>query len=164
MKNSIYLLLFICSSSLFAQDYERYKKLLDTTISSEHLGFDKNVTITVPFEWQKDVKIIETLEKEITTHYGSPLEFSLGILNGKGWYFYNEKEYEKAIDAWKLMLKSYPNFSEEYLYILYAQIELKQDTSETIEKFHQSLDKKTEIYSETERDELIQEIDSLQEQ
>ena len=60
------------------------------------------------------------------------MEFSLGILNGKGWYFYNEKEYEKAIEAWKILIDSYPNFSEGYLYIMDAQIQLNQDISETV--------------------------------
>lgn len=56
MKKTVYflLLIFIFSNNLFGQDYERYKKLLDTTITSKHLGFDKNITITVPFEWQKN--------------------------------------------------------------------------------------------------------------
>jgi enterochelin esterase-like enzyme len=57
MKKTVYLLLLIliCSTNIFGQDYERYKKILDTTITSKHLGFDKNITITVPFEWQKDL-------------------------------------------------------------------------------------------------------------
>ena len=37
------------------QKYERYKKWLDTTLISKHLGFNKNISITVPIEWQKNL-------------------------------------------------------------------------------------------------------------
>lgn len=111
---------------------------------------------------QKDLKIISSLEEEIERKYGVPLEFSLGILNGKGWYFYNEGEYDKAIEAWGLLLKSYPNFSEGYLYILEAQIQLNKDYSETEKKFIDSI-AKSNIYSESEKKELIQELKKLKE-
>lgn len=109
---------------------------------------------------QKDLNIINSLEEEIIINYGNRLEFSLGILNGKGWYFYNEKEYEKAIEAWELLIKSYPNFSEVYLYIIDAQIQLNQDFSETIKEFNKSL-AKSDIYSENEQKELIKELESF---
>jgi hypothetical protein len=109
---------------------------------------------------QKDLKIIDTLEEEIIINYGNRLEFSLGVLNGKGWYFYNEKEYGKSIEAWGLLIKSYPNFSEGYLYIMDAQVQLNQDISETIEKFNTSL-AKSDLYSETEKKELIKAIEDL---
>jgi predicted alpha/beta superfamily hydrolase len=109
---------------------------------------------------QKDLKIIDTLEEEIIINYGNRLEFSLGVLNGKGWYFYNEKEYRKSIEAWGLLIKSYPNFSEGYLYIMDAQVQLNQDISETIEKFNTSL-AKSDLYSETEKKELIKAIEDL---
>lgn len=106
---------------------------------------------------QKDVSIIPSLRKEIKANYGSQLEFSLGILNGKGWFFYNEEEYEKAIESWEILLSTYPNFTEGYLYIMDAQIQLKQDTSQTIERFKNSL-VKSGIYSEAEKQELMQEL------
>ncbi|MFT6856569.1 MAG: hypothetical protein ACJA0X_002549 [Cyclobacteriaceae bacterium] len=109
---------------------------------------------------QKDLNIINALEEEIIAKYGNRLEFSLGILNGKGWYFYNEKEYENAIKAWRLLIKSYPNFSEGYSYIMDAQVQLNQDISETIEKFNESL-AKSDIYSEKEKEELKKEIEDL---
>jgi hypothetical protein len=109
---------------------------------------------------QKDLNIINALEEEIIAKYGNRLEFSLGILNGKGWYFYNEKEYENAIKAWRLLIKSYPNFSEGYWYIMDAQVQLNQDISETIEKFNESL-AKSDIYSEKEKEELKKEIEDL---
>jgi tetratricopeptide (TPR) repeat protein len=109
---------------------------------------------------QKDLKIINALEEEIIINYGNRLEFSLGILNGKGWYFYNEKEYAKAIEAWEFLIESYPNFSEGYLYIMDAQVQLNQNISETIETFNTSL-AKSDLYSETEKKELIKEIEDL---
>lgn len=109
---------------------------------------------------QKELNIIHSLEMEIQSSYGSRLEFSLGILNGKGWYFYNEGQFEKAIEAWELLMHSYPNFSEGYLYILDAQIQLKKDYSETMQKFNASL-AKSNFYSEQERDELVQELENM---
>lgn len=109
---------------------------------------------------QKDLQIIDSLNKEIVSHYGCSLEFSLGILNGKGWYFYGEKEYDKAIEAWRLLLNSYPNLSEGYLYIIDAQVQLQQDASKTIEEFNRSL-ARSEIYTDQEKKELIQELESL---
>lgn len=109
---------------------------------------------------QKDLKIMDSLKEEITTYYGSSLEFSLGILNGKGWYFYNEKEYGKAIEAWRLLVKSYPNFSEGFLYIIDAQVQLNQDVSKTIKEFNESL-AKSKIYSGNEKKELIMELESF---
>lgn len=110
---------------------------------------------------QKDLKIINSLEEEIIANYGSRLEFSLGILNGKGWYFYNEKEYEKAIEAWQLLMKYYPNFSEGYLYIMYAQVQLNEDISKTIKKFNLSL-AKSNMYSKKEKNELVEEVENLE--
>lgn len=43
------------TSNLFGQNYESYKKLEDTTLTSKHLGFDKDITITVPVAWRKDL-------------------------------------------------------------------------------------------------------------
>lgn len=78
MTNKTFTLLFICTlltTSLFGQNYERYKKLKDTIIVSKYLGFEKKISVTVPIEWQKD------LEQNF------PLIIVFGVLNGKGWYF-----------------------------------------------------------------------------
>lgn len=109
---------------------------------------------------QEDLSIISVLEDEIAAIYGNRIEFSLGILNGKGWYFYNEEEYDKAIEAWGLLMQSYPNFSEGYLYIMDAQVQLNQDISETVQKFNESL-ATSDIYSKTEKNELMKEIEGL---
>ncbi|KXH79062.1 alpha/beta hydrolase-fold protein [Chryseobacterium kwangjuense] len=109
---------------------------------------------------QKDLKIKSLLEKEIVSNYGVNLNFSLGILNGKGWYFYNEKQYEKAVQAWKILLDSYPNFSEAYLCIIKAQIQLKQNYSNTIKEFRKSL-ADSEFYTEKEKKNLEAELQEI---
>ncbi len=57
MKKSVILILSmgLLSSGLSGQNYERYKALPDTSISSKYLGFTKNISVTVPLEWQKDL-------------------------------------------------------------------------------------------------------------
>ncbi|PIE50721.1 MAG: hypothetical protein CSA38_01780 [Flavobacteriales bacterium] len=107
---------------------------------------------------QNDLHIFNSLEKEITTIYGKKIAFSLGILNGKGWFFYNEKEYEKAIEAWRILVNSYPNFSEAYLYIIDAQIQLKKEISQTVKEFNKSISE-SDIYSEEEKSKLIKELE-----
>lgn len=109
---------------------------------------------------QKELFLYNSLNSEIKNHYGSNIVFSLGILNGKGWFFYSEEEYMKAIEAWEILMKSYPNFSEGYLYIIDAEIQLKKDISKTIERFHLSLTKST-IYSPKEKEDLIRELEEL---
>lgn len=109
---------------------------------------------------QKELSIIDSLEKDIQSHYGSRLEFSIGTLNGKGWYFYNEGQFKKAIEAWELLLRSYPNFSEAYVYIIDAQIQLKENYAQTITRFETSL-VKSNLYSDTEKDELRQELNTM---
>lgn len=56
-KNFVFLIILTLSTStLFAQNYERYKKLKDTIINSTNLGFDKKISVLVPIEWQKKTK------------------------------------------------------------------------------------------------------------
>jgi tetratricopeptide (TPR) repeat protein len=109
---------------------------------------------------QTDLSIISDLDDMILAHYGCPLPFSLGVLNGKGWFFYNEKEYEKAIEAWEILMEYYPNYSEGYLYIIDAKMELNQDLSSSIEDFKASL-LKSNLYTENEKNELRQLIENI---
>lgn len=100
------------------------------------------------------------LEAEITAHYGTSLDFALGILNGKGWTFFNEGAFENAVKTWKLLLNNYPNFSEAYLYMLEAEIALKSNHNPTIEAFHLSLEN-SKLYSDAEKQELLIELERL---
>lgn len=109
---------------------------------------------------QKDLGIKTALDKEIVSHYGAPLNFSIGILNGKGWYFYNEKDYAKAIKAWEILVNSYPNFSQGYLAIVKAQIKLKQNYDATLVKFKNSLSN-SEMYKENEKEGLMKELKEI---
>lgn len=109
---------------------------------------------------QKDIAIKMALDNEIVSKYGTKISFSLGTLNGKGWYFNNEKQYSKAIQAWKVLLESYPNFSEAYLYIAKAQAQLKQNNSEAVREFKKSL-LNSEFYSEKEKKELLKELQEM---
>lgn len=106
---------------------------------------------------QTDLSIKPSLDKEILSNYGVHLNFSLGILNGKGWFFYNEKQYDKAIQAWKILTDSYPNFSEAYLNIIKAKILLHQDYSATVKEFNISL-ANSEFYKEKEKKDLEMEL------
>lgn len=107
-----------------------------------------------------DATILDSLSGNIIAYYGQQLNFSLGVLNGKGWYFYGEEQYESAIKSWELLLNFYPNFSEGYLFILDAQIKMKKEYSETIYRFNASLSS-SNMYSEKEKDELRLELKKL---
>ncbi len=109
---------------------------------------------------QKDLADKPLFEKEIAAVYGTKIGLPLGVLNGKGWYFYSENQYEKAIEAWQLLLEDYPNFSEAYLYIIEAQIQLNQPFANTIKEFESSL-KASTFYSVEEKTELETELQEL---
>jgi predicted alpha/beta superfamily hydrolase len=113
---------------------------------------------------RNETKTIDSLgffTEQMNLHYGAPLKFSLGTLNGKGWYFFNEGEYKKAIQAWEKMMEFYPNFSEGYLYMIYALKELKQDYSSVYKKLEQGLTT-TRFYTEDELKDLKAEIKELE--
>ncbi len=103
---------------------------------------------------------IHELEANIKNHYGKPLRFSLGLLNGKAWEHFNNAEYDKAIDAWNLLLENYPNFSETYLYIMESKLNLSQDVSAIASEFKRNLSSSC-VYTEAEKSELLDEFDSL---
>jgi tetratricopeptide (TPR) repeat protein len=99
----------------------------------------------------------EEAQAAIRSHYGVPIALSLGTLNGKGWSYFNEQKYEKAITVWEELLEEYPSFSEGYLFIAEAQKELKQSYESTLAKFKTSLARST-FYTEDERTELLEEL------
>lgn len=110
---------------------------------------------------QKDLSILPSLEAEILAAYGHPLAFSLGTLNGKGWYFYNEGALQLAIEAWQQLLVYYPNFAEAHLYILDAQQKLKLDTAKTEQLFLSSY-ANSAFYTAEEKSELLAEFEQMQ--
>lgn len=109
---------------------------------------------------QNELSIKTSLEQEILPNYGMNLNFSLGILNGKGWHFYNEKQYDKAIQAWQILMDTYPNFSEGYLNIINAQIKSNKSYLKTAEHFKKSLSE-SEFYTEKQKKDLEEEIKEI---
>jgi len=97
---------------------------------------------------------------EIEQHYGTPIAFSLGALNGKGWSFYTEGEFEKAIEAWSLLLSYYPDFSEAYLSIAYAEKDLGRPVAATLTEFQKKLSSDT-FYTADEKLEMMKECELL---
>lgn len=110
----------------------------------------------------KKTSTIHSLENDISNHYGCNLRFDLGVLNGKGWYFYNASEFRQAIMAWEILIENYPNFSAAYLYIMDAQIRLNINTDKTENDFKNSLIN-SKIYSEKEKQELLKEMKEMKE-
>ena len=110
----------------------------------------------------KDVGQLITQSANIRQHYGSDFNFGLGVLNGKGWYFYNEGEFDLAIAAWREMLSAYPSFSEGYLYIFYAEQEMEKNTDKTVSDLKASL-QVSRFYSEAEKLEILAEVEKPKE-
>lgn len=106
----------------------------------------------------KDIDQLVVASENIENHYGQELRPSIGVLNGKGWEFYNDKEYQKAITIWEILMKEYPGFSEGLLNIYWAQEELKLDTKQTKERLIENL-KQSEFYSESEKKEILKEVE-----
>jgi tetratricopeptide (TPR) repeat protein len=103
----------------------------------------------------------KSLEKKVETEYGAPLCFSLGILNGKGWNYFGLERYEKAIEAWEIMMEKYPNFSEGYLYIMEARKFLKSDSKRERNLFLASLERSS-FYSPSEKADLLKELERIE--
>jgi len=105
-----------------------------------------------------DAKELELIAENIQNHYGEKMHLSIGVLNGKGWGLFGEKEYKKAIQAWELLLKEYPNFADAYWGIIDAQKELKIDTNATIRAFKKCL-ADYDYYTPEEKEEMLKELE-----
>ncbi len=155
-------LLFIKAYEFKEADHNATPGLLITTALYQIFEDWSNIQSKYISNKQKKLNTKSLLEKEIFSNYGVNINLSLGILNGKGWYLYNEKEYAKAIQAWEILLDTYPNFSEAYLYIIKAQIQLKQGYTETAQKFTKSI-ANSEFYSKKRKKELEIELKEITE-
>jgi tetratricopeptide (TPR) repeat protein len=111
-------------------------------------------------EQNKSVGIIDELKQKIKTHYGTSLSFSLGILNGKGYAFYNKNDYANALLAWQQLVKQYPNFVQGYLNIAKCQKALKQSTEQTIKDFKANL-QQSSIFTAEQKAGLLKEAADL---
>ncbi len=110
---------------------------------------------------QQEANSLSALTAKITEHYQASLNFSLGMLNGKGWDYYNDGLYEKAIAAWEMLLQSYPNFAEAYLYIADARKQSGKEFKDILKKFDSAL-KNSVMYSPEEKTDLNNERNALQ--
>lgn len=107
------------------------------------------------------VEQMEDFELKIASHYGTSFSFSIGVLNGKGWYLYGENEFDLAIAAWQQLVKYYPNFSEAYLSMIDADLQKSGTINQQLKKqFLSSLEKST-LYTDEEKQELLDELDEL---
>ena len=105
--------------------------------------------------------LMEPLMNDNAVHYGADFPFSLGILNGKGSNYFFEEDYPKAIEVWNYMMQFYPNFSEGWLYIAECKMAVGQNWDAEREKFLNSISD-SEIYSDTEKAELMDYLKELQ--
>lgn len=86
-----------------------------------------------------DLDSLQTYIAAIQNHYGATLVPGLGILNGKGWAFFNRGMYTEAIAAWELMLRYYPNYTDGYAFVMEAQDKLGLDYQPTLKRLRASL-------------------------
>jgi tetratricopeptide (TPR) repeat protein len=101
---------------------------------------------------------IEKLQHKVKKHYGENLTFSLSVLYGIGFTYYNKNEYAKSIKVWSKFLEYYPNFSEAYLNIMKAEKKLSLNTEQTILKFKSSL-KNSDFYSDDRKTEMLKSLE-----
>ncbi|MCB0644388.1 MAG: hypothetical protein KDC44_22240 [Phaeodactylibacter sp.] len=102
------------------------------------------------------------LQEEIKAHYGSYLDFNLGVLNGTGWRFYGAERYEAAIQCWQILARAYPDYSEAYYYIAMAYKEL--GNAQQMEAYKQkalTAIPRSAFYTEAEKAATLEELKSL---
>ena len=95
--------------------------------------------------------------------YGDTLPFSLGVLNGKAWQYYNNNRYGKAVEAWQVAIGEYPGFTELYLYMAQAELDLNKPTEAKryIQMYKDNI-KKSTYYNREDRKELKKDLKALQ--
>lgn len=95
--------------------------------------------------------------------YGDTLPFSLGVLNGKAWQYYNSKRFDKAIEAWKVAIGAYPGFTELYLYMAEAELDLsKPIEAQSYIQLYKTNIKKSTYYTKKDRKEFNKYLKALQ--
>ncbi len=109
---------------------------------------------------KKTLESFDALNLNVEQHYGTSFPFGMSVMNSEGWYFFNEKKYEKAIEIWKLTSEIYPNFSEIHLQIAKAQKILKITFEKSLKDFELNLSKST-FYTIVEKQELLLELEEF---
>lgn len=100
-----------------------------------------------------DPSVIDSLVTRMHTHYGHVMNMAPGILNGKGWFFFNQGAYEAAETVWERTLEVYPGFLDIYLHIMQARYETHRDYDDVLHRLQQALPG-SEMYSEQEKEEI----------
>ncbi|MGZ3777890.1 MAG: alpha/beta hydrolase-fold protein [Mucilaginibacter sp.] len=98
----------------------------------------------------------DEVKQKIEAHYGKPIPFSIAILNGKGYDFYNKGDYSGAFTAFRELAGAYPNFSQVYLSMAKCQKALKQPADQTLREFKASL-AQSSMYTAEQKAELLKE-------
>jgi len=106
--------------------------------------------------------ILDSLSRKVKEHYGDEIAFSLGILNGKGWQYFNDARYEDAITAWETMVTAYPPFLEGHLYIAEAERRLGRYPEQRLKRFMGGIIT-SQFYTEDEKAELLRELQEFEE-
>ncbi|OOQ58747.1 alpha/beta hydrolase-fold protein [Mucilaginibacter pedocola] len=112
-------------------------------------------------ENNKDVSTITHIKQKLADNYGTQLPFSLGKLNGKGYAFYNNKDYANAILAWRQLVEQYPNFIQAYLKIAECQKALHQPITETIKQFKANV-AASSIFTAEQKEEFLKDAKELE--
>jgi predicted alpha/beta superfamily hydrolase len=115
-------------------------------------------TMTTPSEKEKYDKYMMGI-----IDYGDTLPFSLGTLNGKAWQYYNNKRFDKAIEAWQVAIDAYPGFTELYLYMAQAKLDLNipYEAKQYIQLYKANI-KKSTYYNRKDLRELKKDLKALQ--
>ena len=106
--------------------------------------------------------MLDSLSTEVKKHYGDEIAFSLGILNGRGWQYFNDARYEDAITAWETMVAAYPPFLEGHLYMAEAERRLGRNPEQRLKKFMGGIIT-SQYYTEDEKAALLRELQEFEE-
>ena len=99
---------------------------------------------------------------KMKAHYGAAIGLGLPVLNGIGFKYYNNKQYQAARTAWTILLADYPMFSDAYSNI--AKSYLKEDNKVEAKHYYELAKQKAvdnSFYNAEERKELIKDIDDV---
>jgi len=107
------------------------------------------------------VALLDSLRGAIGRHYGEDIALSLGVLNGKGWQYFNDGRYAEAVTAWEAMTASYPPFLEGHLYIAEAKRRLRQDVRPSLKRFMAGIIT-SQFYDEGEKAALLKELQDFE--
>ncbi|MBA3827447.1 MAG: hypothetical protein H0X33_00770 [Taibaiella sp.] len=100
--------------------------------------------------------------KHMQEKYGDKIAIGIAQFNGLGWFLYNGKKYDAAIQTWKFLLEKYPMYTDAYVSIAKAYLQEKNVNEAKIylKKAIKEM-KKTTFYNALEKQENMTEIQNL---